>query len=174
MEADERRQKYLEKEEQLRLQRKQEERERWWQGAELLRPRSASSEKEKQKSLTNSSKDKEKLLARYQADYSKWESWIPDDKVSLEEKEREEKAKEDAKNKEFETNNPDFCNQFVQDMNQRKKVNEKKQENAEVIRLKGNKFFKNKDFNNALSSYMEALKMTPFDGKLLLNIAQVR
>ena len=90
----------------------------------------------------------------------------------MEEQKLKEKEEEDRRNQEFERNNPEFCTNFVKDMNERRKAQEKKAETAEVLRLKGNKFFKAKDFEAALAHYMDALKHTPFDSKLLLNIAQ--
>ena len=117
---------------------------------------------------------KDLLRSRYTADYSKWETWTPDDAVSLQEQKEKEAEEEKKRNEEFEKNNPEFVENFLTDMKARKKEADKKQETAEVLRLKGNKFFKAKDFEQALSYYMDALKNTPFDAKLLLNIAQVR
>lgn len=96
--------------------------------------------------------------------YSKWDAWVPTDEAT---KEEEEKL-----NREFETNNPEFCAQFVKDTEERKKNIQKKQENSDNIRLKGNRYFKAKDYTSALEKYMEALKILPFDTKTLLNIAQ--
>ncbi len=168
---EEKRRQYREKEEKLRLQRKQEEKERWWSGVEIFRPSSSSNNSENKRPLDANSK--ERLLTRYTADYSKWESWTPDDAVSVQEQKEREAEEEKKRNEEFEKNNPEFCQSFVNDMKERKKASEKKQETSEVLRLKGNKCFKNKDFEQALIHYMEALKNTPFDAKLLLNIAQV-
>lgn len=162
---EEKRRKYREKEEQLRQQRKAEERERWWTGVEIFKPPNTTT-------TSSSSSSSATLLSRYTADYSKWESWVPSDSVSVEEKAELEKAEEDRKNKEFEANNPEFCQNFMKDMGERKKTQAKKAETSEVLRLKGNKAFKVKDYEGALGHYMEALKNTPFDGKLLLNIAQ--
>ncbi len=93
--------------------------------------------------------------------------------MSVQEQKEREAEEEKKRNEEFEKNNPEFCQSFVNDMKERKKASEKKQETSEVLRLKGNKCFKSKDFEQALIHYMEALKNTPFDAKLLLNIAQV-
>ena len=116
---------------------------------------------------------KDRVLSRYTADYSKWDSWVPNDEATRQEQLELERLEEERKNKEFESNNPDFCKQFMTDMEERKKATQKKQESAEVLRLKGNRYFKAKDYTQALNFYMDALKNCPFDGKLLLNIAQV-
>jgi tetratricopeptide (TPR) repeat protein len=174
VEAAERKRKYLEKEEKLKQQRKQEEIDRWWTSVEIYKPSLTSSQgtKSNENKRLMDANTKEAVLHRYTADYSKWDTWTPSDTVSLEEKEQKEKEDEDKKNKEFEQSNPEFVDNFMKDMKERKKQQEKKQETAEVLRLKGNKLFKNKDFEGALTNYVEALKNCPFDSKLLLNIAQ--
>lgn len=161
-----------EKAEKLRIQRKKEETERWWAGAEIYKPSKANEEVNTISSDQENEKKLQKVL-RYTTDYSRWNEWVPDDKVSKEEKEEEERRLEEEKNKDFEKNNPDFCSQFVSDMEKRQKELEKKQGNSDISRLKGNRFYKVKKFDEALDCYMEALKSCPFDPKTLLNIAQV-
>ena len=80
---------------------------------------------------------------------------------------------EEIKNQEFEKNNSEFCQQFMTDMKERKKITEKKQESANMLRLKGNNYFKLKKFDKALELYYDAMKESPFDAKLVNNIAQV-
>jgi hypothetical protein len=46
-------------------------------------------------------------------------------------------------------------------------------DSADVARLKGNRFFKKGDYPQALSQYMESLKVMPYDLKTLMNVAQV-
>lgn len=172
----EKRRKYLEKEAELKRQRKREERERWWAGAEAYFPKSST--ESQSSSVPGSNKliadDKKALkVARYTMDYSKWDSWTPSDDVSRQEELEREAEEEKRRNEEFEKNNPDFCKQFMDDMNERKKGTQKKQEIADSCRLKGNKYFKARDYPRALEAYMEGLKSNPFDPKLLLNIAQV-
>lgn len=121
----------------------------------------------------NDQAGKDRVISRYTADYSKWDSWQPTDEVTRLEELEKARLEEEVKNKEFENNNPDFCKQFVTDMEERKKATKQKQESAEVLRLKGNRYFKAKDYQYASTLYMDALKNCPFDGKLLLNIAQV-
>lgn len=82
-------------------------------------------------------------------------------------------AEEKVKNAEFEANNAEFCANFKKDMNDRTKAMEKKTENSDICRLKGNRCFKMKDFAGAFDHYMESLKIMPYDKKTLMNVAQV-
>jgi tetratricopeptide (TPR) repeat protein len=116
---------------------------------------------------------KEAIINRYTLDYSRWNEWTPTDEATLAEVAEAERVAEEAKNKEFEQNNAEFCSQFLTDMEQRKKQTEKKQDSADISRLKGNRFFKAKQYPKALESYMEALRESPFDAKTVNNIAQV-
>ena len=75
-------------------------------------------------------------------------------------------------NEEFEKNNAEFCNNFLDDMKTRSKAIEKKKTTAESLRLKGNQYYKKKDFSSALSLYNEALKMFPYSEKTIMNMAQ--
>jgi len=129
-------------------------------------------------------------LQRYTANYAKWDEWVPDDPVTAEEKHAKEQEEEKKRNEEFENANPDFCNQFMDDMKEREKNTKKKQDTAEVSRIKGNhifhcyyyyyyyyfignKSFQKKQFSEALEYYMQSLKLLPFEVKTLTNIAQV-
>lgn len=164
-----------EKEEQLRLRRKQEERERWWAGAEMMRS-SKSAEEASNQNVEESDRVEDaklRVMSRYTADYSKWDQWRPNDEATRAEEEQRAKEEEEKRNKEFEANNREFCQQFGEDMQERKRVSEKKQGSADISRLKGNRYFKAKQFDRALEMYMEALKEVPFDVKTLTNIAQV-
>lgn len=168
-----------EKEEKLKLQRKNEEKERWWAGVEVCHPnnnlakRISSTSDSSMISSSSNVVDNLAVLNRYTADYSRWNEWIPNDEATLAEIEETKANEEQIRNKEFESNNSEFCNQFLSDMEERKKKTTKKQENAEAIRLKGNRYFKSKLYEKALEQYMDALKESPFDPKTLNNIAQV-
>lgn len=86
-----------------------------------------------------------------------------------------EAADDAAANAAFESNNPEFCQQFLDDMDKRKKMTQKKLQSANDLKLKGNRYFKAKKFEDALSQYMEALKQAPYEGvAVLTNIAQAR
>lgn len=80
----------------------------------------------------------------------------------------EEKAKNDA----FEKSNPEFCKQFKDDMQNRAKGIKEKAESSNIKRLKANNLFKQGKFAEAIVVYMEALKLSPYDTKILMNIAQ--
>lgn len=58
-------------------------------------------------------------------------------------------------------------------MENRNKALQKKTSSADAERLKGNRYFKAKKFQEALEHYVESLKIMPYDKKTLLNIAQV-
>jgi hypothetical protein len=84
-----------EEDEKLRLQRKQEEKDRWWAGVEVYKPNvknriSTSSDHvdgSVDNGVTNSSSAINKgstmdVVNRYTADYSRWNDWIPTDDAS--------------------------------------------------------------------------------------------
>lgn len=63
--------------------------------------------------------------------------------------------------------------QVKEDMKARDEAKQRKEENADVLRLKGNRFFKAKQFDRALQYYMDSLKASQFRVETLTNIAQV-
>ncbi len=157
------------KAEELRLKRKLEERTRWWDGADIVADKVQSKKSKDAASTTVVNRDgeeqmseEEKIKLRYTADYSRWNDWTPTDSASIEEIQRLKDEEESKKNKEFESNNKEFCDNFMEDMNKRNKAIEEKKESAELIRNKGNKLFKRKDFDGALREYMESLKLQPY------------
>lgn len=166
-----------EKTEQLRVQRKEEEKKKWWEGARLLKPRTEDQdpeEEEEEQPETKEGIDDTAIRAgRYNFDYSRWDTWVPNDEATNAEKAEQEQLLEVARNKEFEKNNADFCGDFLADMRKREEGVLKKREDAEKARLKGNKLFKAREFQRAAETYMEALKLDQFDTKTLTNLAQV-
>ncbi len=99
------------------------------------------------------------VMERYNFDYSRWDVWKPADPVSMAEAEEAEKKEEAAKNEAFEKANPEFCQQHMDDLKERQKAVKKKQESSDISRLKGNRFFKQKDYDTALTYYTDALKV---------------
>ena len=163
------------KAEELRLKRAAEEKERWWGGAEFCGDRKV---KDADGSVVVDIGDAaaEKLelqKQRYNFDYSRWNDWTPTDSATLEEIEQKEAEVEAIKNKEFESNNAEWCEGFTADMEKRNKGIEEKKANAEDCRNKGNKRFKRKEWDLALEQYMNSLKLQPYEVKTLTNIAQV-
>lgn len=69
---------------------------------------------------------------------------MEDDPATLAEQAEIEEAKEAAANATFEANNPEFCGNFRKDQAERVERAAAKAENANVLRLKGNRFFKAK------------------------------
>lgn len=164
------------KQAELKARKKAQEREKWWQGSELFAEKASDSNTNADNVTDTSSQaafEKEKVVQRYSFDYSRWNDWTLTDEASLEEKKRLEDEAEEARNKEFEKNNPEFCNNFLDDIEKRNKALSKKKENAEEFRNKGNRYFKKQRFDLALEQYMESLKLLPFEVKTLTNIAQV-
>lgn len=162
------------KEEGLRIERKREERERWWSGADFfkLSPQNDcidESENRNELDFIISTKKSDK----YNSDYSRWEQWVPSDPATLEEATLASEIEDKLENEEFEKNNSEFCDQMLRDINDRNRAKKKKQDSADIARLKGNRLFKKKDFESALNQYMESLKVLPYDVRTLINIAQV-
>ena len=142
----------------------------WWAGAELFRKKVNTGFEDEGMEIGAGKENS--LLTKYTTDYSKWEEWIPDDPVSILEKKNKEEDKLKRDNEEFEKNNPEFCQQFLSDMNERNKVLERKKESADSLRIKGNNAFKKRDYHFALTLYRDSLKLSPYSEKTLLNIAQ--
>jgi hypothetical protein len=161
------------KAEELGLLRKKEEKDRWWAGSELFVSNKDSEDQTMSSEEELLQNKRSKQLLGYTADYSRWNEWVPSDPVSFQEDTERKTEEERIRNNEFEKNNGEFCNQYLDDMKVREKAQLKKSESAEACRLKGNRFFKRKDYSTALIQYMDALKVLPYEGKTLLNIAQV-
>ena len=160
-----------------RAKRKAEEKNKWWRGAELFRelpddedqdpggPEAAAG------STDSTEAAKAALLRRYSNDYSRWEAPVVDDPASKAEAEESRAAAEAKENAEFEARNPDFCNDFISDQKKRTERARAVAESANVLRLKGNRFFKAKRYGEALERYMASLKEKPYDVSTLNNVA---
>ena len=70
------------KAENLRLQRKKEEHDRWWAGAEMFGSRQLDTDEDDDNSCQQTEDARSKLAARYALDYSRWNEWTPNDPVS--------------------------------------------------------------------------------------------
>jgi hypothetical protein len=64
-------------------------------------------------------------------DYSVWNHWVPEDPATLEEKAAREQALEKLRNAEFEKTNPDFCQQFKDDLEKRQQTQRDRERDAE-------------------------------------------
>ena len=72
-----RREELRQKEEALRLQRKSEEKERWWSGAELFVVNNSQGRDEGRNDEEEMLAQESRLREKYSANYSRWEQWIP-------------------------------------------------------------------------------------------------
>ncbi|KAL3662783.1 hypothetical protein V7S43_012186 [Phytophthora oleae] len=158
------------REEESKRKERQEEHDNWWHKAELCYSLRDAEENEEDKDSSKS--ERWAKQSRDANDYSLWNQWVPEDPVSLQEKEEREAELEKLRNREFETNNPQFCNQFKKDMEERQKSQQEKAHTAERLKQKGNRFYKKKQYEEAIKSYMEALTASPFSVAVLANIAQ--
>jgi hypothetical protein len=64
--------------------------------------------------------------------------------------------------------------QVKEDMKARDEAKAKKEEGAELLRLRGNRFFKARQWDKALQHYMDSLRQSQFRIETITNIAQVR
>ncbi|KAK1931805.1 Sperm-associated antigen 1 [Phytophthora citrophthora] len=162
--------------EEAKRKEKQEEHDNWWHKAELRYSLRDSEEDDENKDSNKSERWANRILAAYKSrdanDYSLWNQWVPEDPVSLQEKAEREAELEKLRNREFENNNPEFCNQFKKDMEERQRSQLEKANTAERLKLKGNRFYKKKQYDEAIKIYMEALTASPFSVAILANLAQ--
>ncbi|GBG25932.1 50S ribosomal protein L21, chloroplastic [Hondaea fermentalgiana] len=198
---EEARQKREEEKRQRAEARKLQERTEWWERAEVLRgasrvsfletrraelralvkgndsivARKHSADSQAQQTITDDDgnvlfpRPKEKTDA---LDYSKWDRWIPDDPVSLEEMQRAKDEIEEQRNQQFEAMNPEFCSQFKEDQAKRNAARQRKDKEAETLRQRGNTRFKQGRLDDALIEYGKALKLVPWSLPVLCNLAQ--
>eukprot|EP01029_Cantina_marsupialis_P018025 TRINITY_DN4096_c0_g1_i1.p1 TRINITY_DN4096_c0_g1~~TRINITY_DN4096_c0_g1_i1.p1 ORF type:complete len:903 (+),score=256.02 TRINITY_DN4096_c0_g1_i1:23-2731(+) len=143
------------------------ERETWWEYAHMKFEESDDEDE--------NLKNNDRYNGKDRLDYSRWDEFVrnPDDPVSLAEKEEMEKKKQDLQDAEFEKLNPEFCDQFKEDLKERQKTDVEKETEAENLRVGGNKAFKEKLFDIALKHYQRAMKLRPFKVPLLTNMALV-
>lgn len=160
------------REEERRIASIKEEKEKWWRGAELLHGHTDDN-KESTGASASAEEDKalQRLKDRYSMEYSKWDKWTPSDPVSIEEAKEKEAAEDEIKNAEFEKNNAKFCEEFTEDAKKRREMIEKRQNTSASLRLKGNRYFKAKQYEKALELYMESLKLAAYDTAVLGNVA---
>ena len=163
---------------------KQEERRKWWDGATFLYGPRVGSEEFMQEAaeadqvslaarLKRTEEDNQRLVDRYSLDYNRWNTskYKPDDPATKEEEEVEQKNKDDAAAANFEKVNSEWCGEMKEDMAKRNASRDKRDSEANALRLKGNISFQKKDYKRAHDQYMEALHSTPYKTNLLTNIA---
>uniref|UniRef100_K3X375 Uncharacterized protein n=1 Tax=Globisporangium ultimum (strain ATCC 200006 / CBS 805.95 / DAOM BR144) TaxID=431595 RepID=K3X375_GLOUD len=174
------------REHERKQQQKRDESENWWMKAKLRfsvdddddagedcdnnAANKASGSSEKVQFAAN------RALAAYKErdanDYSLWNNWEPQDPVTQEERAEKEAQLEKQRNAEFESNNPEFCNQFKMDLETRQKTQKEKERIADKLKQQGNQLYKRKQYASALQQYMKALEKCPFNVAVLTNIAQ--
>ena len=81
---------------------------------------------------------------------------------------------EKIKDEEFEKNNPEFCAQVKQDMEQRQKKQREKEQNAQEEKDLGNAAFRRGELRAALQHYRTSIELSPLNSPVLANMAQVR
>ena len=84
-----------------------------------------------------------------------WDSWVPDDPVSLEQMAEQKRKIEEEKDAQFEAANAEFCTQFREDMEKRQQEQRKKESNADRQKELGNRRFKRREYGKALEHYTE-------------------
>lgn len=110
--------------------RMEEEKERWWSGAENWVDYKANDNENS--SINNDDTDGNQksparmLRDRYSMDYSRWDSWEPEDPVTMEERLKKEEEEDKVRNSEFEKANPDFCEGVLKDVANRNKKKRRK------------------------------------------------
>lgn len=161
------------KNEALALERKKEEKKRWWDGVDIMVPLNAEAANNSSKEAEDESDAENFHRMRYNSNYSRWDQWIPSDPATRLEQEELLKLEEKKRNEEFEKNNKEFCEKYVNDLAAREKEKNKRVQGSDSSRLRGNNYFKLKRYEDALKCYMDALKDQPYEAKILINIAQV-
>ena len=109
----------------------------------------------------------------YSSDYSRWSEsqYIPDDNASKEEEYEKRRFEEKKELERFQKVNKEWCQQVEEDMKKREQNQMRSKATATSLRLKGNKLFKERNFNQALKIYYQALELDPYSTNILTNIA---
>eukprot|EP01041_Mallomonas_annulata_P007953 gene7953-16282_t len=154
----------------LRAERRKEEKERWWSGVKAFK--SLGGDVDVKGNMISASTEVDRNTQRYSSNYARWEEYKPDDPVSIQEEKERIEAEDRIKNAQFENQNKQFCDAILFDFDERDKINQKKEKSTEVLRVQGNKLFKEKKYDDAIDKYMEGLKIRMYDTRILLNIAQ--
>ncbi|OQR95539.1 hypothetical protein THRCLA_07780 [Thraustotheca clavata] len=163
------------REEERKKKEKEDERETWWTRAKL-RYSIERNDQNNEECESSAQQWANRVVAAYKSrdanDYSVWNAWDPKDPVTLEEKARQAALVEKMKNEQFEKANPEFCSQFIEDLEQRQKSTREKARQAEKLKKLGNSFYSKKKYANANEKYIAALVEAPHDVFILTNIAQ--
>ncbi len=85
-----------------------------------------------------------------------------------------ERRVEEEKEKIFEKNNPEFCQQIRSDIETRKLKQKNINDLADALRKEGNDYYSKAAYDVAITKFMKALDYTPFDIRITTNIAQVK
>lgn len=182
-EAQERKRKdeeHRRKEKERKRKATEDEREVWWRRAKLRfaveRGEGGEGEDESEGQEAKATHWVNRVLAAYKSrdanDYSVWNNWVPEDPVSVEEKAAREAVIEKLRNEEFEKNNPEFCEQFKEDLAKRQKSQKEQERDAERFKMIGNRHYKRKEYTQAIDKYMQALEKAPYNVAVLTNISQ--
>ena len=109
-------------------------------------------------------------------DYSRWDELAAraDGPVYKEDFDEIEKIKEEARDREFEANNPEFVRNFMQDQEKRAASRKKRETDAESLRQQGNTAFREGRLDHAFGCYLESIRLVPFASSVLTNLAQLK
>lgn len=153
---------------------REDEKRKWWDNARFLVEKTQSSSSEVTNNISNEKqKSKEKVCQLYSSDYSRWTdtNYVPDDDATKEEIAQQIQLEEQEKSNVFESNNSEFCKSIEKDIEERQKVREKKIKESYQCRMKGNVFYRKKQYAEALKCYKQAMTNDAYDVKTLTNIA---
>ena len=164
---------------------KEKEKKKWWEGAffmygpligseEWLEEENDKENKKRLERERRSEEQKEHFAYRYSLDYDRWNDskYKPSDPASKEEEAEIEKKQDQVKMEQFEKANSEWCGMQKDEMDKRNEDRKRREKNADVIRLKGNNFFKQKKYKKAVELYEEAMATTPYKTNILTNLAQ--